>query len=250
MISHAFNSASTCLHTATSSKPLRAFPKLDKPSSAPETGSSPTGVAKKQDPKLSTSNPGKGLQNSSVSKKADKITSHGSHTEKANCWYHSSRDNINTQPVELLLVHLMRPLGLAHAVPSTCSTPLPWLMVWVTCLSLQTPSLMPQVWVTLQLLPQASMVRDLVQQSQRLCLTCAPLYPQHAAQWLLKVWGYSARSKLFSQQYQDVIYLFYSHSLMRAQWNFPDTTRVQWQIILTANGMCAYIFPHTNFFLF
>lgn len=119
MISHAFNSASTCLHTATSSKPLRAFPKLDKPSSAPETGSSPTGVAKKQDPKLSTSNPGKGLQNSSVSKKADKITSHGSHTEKANCWYHSSRDNINTQPVELLLVHLMRPLGLPHAVPST-----------------------------------------------------------------------------------------------------------------------------------
>lgn len=50
---------------------------------------------------------------------ADKIKSHGSHTEKANCWYHSSKDNINTQPVELLLVHLMRPLGLPHAVPST-----------------------------------------------------------------------------------------------------------------------------------
>lgn len=83
----------------------------------------------------------------------------------------------------------MRPLGLPHAVPSTCYTPLPWLMVWVMCLSLQTPSLMAQVWVTLQLLPQASMVRDLVQQSQRLCLTCVPLYPQHAAQWLLKVWG-------------------------------------------------------------
>lgn len=109
MISHAFNSASTCLHTAASSKPLHAFPKFGKASSAPETGSSPTGVAKKQDPELSTSHSGKGLQNSSVSKKADKIRSHGSHTEKANCWYHSSKDTINTQLVELLLVHLMRP---------------------------------------------------------------------------------------------------------------------------------------------
>lgn len=144
----------------------------------------------------------------------------------------------------------MRPLGLPHTVPSTCYTPLPWLMVWVTCLSLQTPSLMPQVWVTLQLSPQASMVQDLVQRSQGLCLTCVPLYPQRAAQWLLKVCGDSARSKLFSQQYQDVIYLFQSHSLMSAQWNFPETTRVQWLIILTAKGMCVYVFPRSKFFCF
>lgn len=49
---------------------------------------------------------------------AGKLTSHGSLTEKANCWYHSSKDHINTQPFELLLVHLMRPPGLPHAVPS------------------------------------------------------------------------------------------------------------------------------------
>lgn len=54
MISHAFNSASILLQTEPSSEPpvcfqaLFAFPKLDKPSSTSEIGSSPTGVQRKE----------------------------------------------------------------------------------------------------------------------------------------------------------------------------------------------------------